>query len=100
MLVAALAPLVAVPLGVITFYLRTLHENQVTRYAELVRRFEQVERQLADLTRAVAAFPTDFTTKDEWLREVMYLRGRLERLADGPRRTNAPAPSPPERSPS
>lgn len=78
--VAALAPLAAVPLGVITFYLRGLFENQWNRHVELVRRFELLERQTTELARSVAAFPKDFTTKEEWLREGMFLRGRMERL--------------------
>ncbi len=82
MIVAALAPLVAVPLGVITFYLRSLYENQMNRHAELVRRFELVERISSDLTKTVSSFALDYTTKEEWLRECMYARGRIERLAE------------------
>ncbi len=82
MLIAALAPLVAVPLGVITFYLRSLYENQMNRHAELVRRFERVERMSGDLVKTVSSFALDYTTKEEWLRECMYARGRIERLAE------------------
>jgi len=82
MLIAALAPLVAVPLGVITFYLRSLYENQMNRHAELVRRFELIERLCSDLARTVSSFAVDYTTKEEWLRECMYARGRIERFAE------------------
>ena len=82
MLIAALAPLVAVPLGVITFYLRSLYENQMNRHAELVRRFERVERMSGDLVKTVSSFAIDYTTKEEWLRECMYARGRIERLGE------------------
>ncbi len=82
MVIAALAPLVAVPLGVITFYLRSLYENQMNRHAELVRRFELVERMTTELARTVSGFALDYTTKEEWLRECMYARGRIERLAE------------------
>jgi hypothetical protein len=82
MLTAALAPLVAVPLGVITFYLRSLYENQVNRHTELVRRFELVERAAGDLAKTVSSFALDYTTKEEWLRECMYARGRIERLTE------------------
>ena len=81
-LIAVLAPLVGVPLGIITFYLRWLHENQLTRHAELVRRFELIERMGSELARTVAGFALDYTTKEEWLRECMYARGRIERLAE------------------
>jgi hypothetical protein len=82
MLIAALAPLVAVPLGVITFYLRSLYENQMNRYAELIRRFELVERMNGELAKTVSGFARDYTTKEEWLRECMYARGRIERLTE------------------
>jgi|CXWL01.1.fsa_nt_gi hypothetical protein len=82
LIIAALAPLVAVPLGVITFYLRSLYENQMNRHAELVRRFELVERMSGDLAKTVSSFALDYTTKEEWLRECMYARGRIERLAE------------------
>lgn len=80
--VAVLAPLVAVPLAAITFYLRSLREYQVIRHAELVRRFELMESVTSDLRKCVAAFERDYTTKEEWLRECMYARGRVERIAD------------------
>jgi len=80
--VAALASLVGVPLGVITFYLRSIHETQTHRHAELVRRFERIERLSGDLAKTVAGFALDFTTKEEWLRECMYTRARIERLAE------------------
>ena len=77
-----LAPLAAVPLAAITFYLRSLREYQVTRHAELVRRFELVESITSDLRKCVAGFERDYTTKEEWLRECMYARGRVERIAE------------------
>jgi len=80
--VAVLAPLVAVPLAAITFYLRSLREYQVIRHAELVRRFELVESVTSDLRKSMAACERDYTTKEEWLRECMYARGRVERIAD------------------
>jgi hypothetical protein len=87
--VAVLAPLVAVPLAAITFYLRSLREYQVIRHAELVRRFELVESVASDLRKSVAAFERDYTTKEEWLRECMYARGRVERIADAVARLEA-----------
>jgi hypothetical protein len=80
--IASLAALVGAPLGVITFYLRWQHESQSSRHAELVRRFEQVERLGMELSRTVSGFALDYTTKEEWLRECMYARGRIERLAE------------------
>ena len=54
-LLAVLTPLVAVPLTVITFYLRSLREHQVTWHSELVRRFETVE---ASVTTTRIGIPT------------------------------------------
>jgi hypothetical protein len=82
LVLAVLAPLVGVPLGVITFYLRSLYEHQMNRHAELVRRFELVERRTGELSRNVSGFALEFTTKEEWLRECMYTRGRIERLVE------------------
>lgn len=93
MLIAVVAPLVGVPLGVITFYLRWLHETQQSRHAELVRRFEVIERMGSELARTVASFSLDYTTKEEWLRECMYARGRIERLAEQIARGFAQSPS-------
>lgn len=81
-LIAVLAPLVGVPLGVITFYLRSLHETLANRHAELVRRFELLERLTDELRQTVSHFALDYATKEEWLRECMYARGRIERLAE------------------
>lgn len=82
LVLAVLAPLVGVPLGVITFYLRSLYDYQMNRHAELVRRFELVERRTGELSRTVSGFALEYTTKEEWLRECMYTRGRIERLVE------------------
>ena len=82
LVIAALAPLVAIPLGVITFYLRSLHEVQGNLQAELVRRFEGLERRVSDLARDVSEFARDYTPREEWLRECMHTRGRVERLTE------------------
>ncbi len=92
---AALAPLVAVPLAAITFYLRSLREHQVVRHAELVRRFELLESVTSSIRTSVAAFERDYTTKEEWLRECMFARGRAERLAETVARLQARLEAPP-----
>lgn len=82
-LLTILTPLVAVPLTVITFYLRSLREHQLSRYAELARRIEQVEGGRADMQGQIKNFERDYATKEEWLRECMHARSRLDQLADG-----------------
>lgn len=78
---AVVTPLVAIPLTVITFYLRSLREHQITWHAELVRRFEAIERSTAQLRETVVQFERDYTTKEEWLRECMLARQTLENLS-------------------
>ena len=81
-LLTILTPLVAVPLTVITFYLRSLREHQVSWHAELVRRVESVEASALDLHKALTEFERDYTTKEEWLRECMLARRTLEQLSE------------------
>lgn len=81
-LLTILTPLVAVPLTVITFYLRSLREHQVSWHADLIRRVESIEMSMAELRRALADFERDYTTKEEWLRESTIARGTLERLKE------------------
>ncbi|MCH7873348.1 MAG: hypothetical protein IID33_16755 [Planctomycetes bacterium] len=77
-----LTPLVAVPLTVITFYLRSLREHQLSWHADLIRRVESIEMSMAELRRALADFERDYATKEEWLRECTIARGTLERLKE------------------
>ena len=100
-LLPILTPLVAVPLTVITFYLRSLREHQVAWHAELVRRVESIEAALADLRKTVTDFERDYTRKEEWVREYMLARRTLERLRETTVRLDAAlqarARIPPER---
>jgi|GEM_PF-2313747 len=78
---AVVTPLVAIPLTVITFYLRSLREHQLSWQVELVRRFEAIEASTAKLRETVVHFERDYTTKEEWLRECMLARQTLEHLS-------------------
>jgi hypothetical protein len=81
-LLTIIVPLVAVPLTVITFYLRSSREHQVSRHADLLRRADSLEAAVADLRRALNDFERDYTTKEEWLRECMLARRTLEQLTE------------------
>lgn len=81
-LLAVLTPLVAVPLTIITFYLRSLREHQVTWHAELVRRIDAVEASLGEVRKTLSEFERDYTTKEEWLRECMATRQTLQQLTE------------------
>lgn len=80
-LLTVLTPLVAVPLTIITFYLRSLREHQISWHGDFVRRISSVEASITDLRRAMADFERDFTTKEEWLRECMLARRSIEELS-------------------
>ncbi|MCH7671345.1 MAG: hypothetical protein IIB72_04185 [Proteobacteria bacterium] len=81
-LLAVITPLVAVPLTVITFYLRSLREHQLTWHAELVRRIEACESFGDDLRKGLAGLELDYATKEEWLRECMHTRRIVEQLTE------------------
>jgi len=86
---AVLTPLVAVPLTVITFYLRSLQMMQLTWRTDFVRRIDGVENAVADVRRIMAEFERDYATKEEWLRECMHARGRIEQLTQSVARMEA-----------
>ncbi len=81
-LVSILSPLVAVPLTMITFYLRSMHEHQSTWHTAMSHRVERIETSIAELRRAFSDFERDYTTKEEWLREYMQARRTLEQLSE------------------
>jgi hypothetical protein len=80
-LLAVLTPLVAVPLTLITFYLRSLRDHQVTGHAQLERRVETLDLAAAELRRALAELDRNYAGKEEWLRESLHARREIERLA-------------------
>ena len=77
---AVVTSLVAVPLTVLTFYLRSIREHQLTWQGELVRRCDGVESLAKNLRQAFVEFERDCVKKEEWLRESMDARRRLENL--------------------
>lgn len=81
-LVAVVAPLVGVPLTMITLYLRGIHDQQATKHVETTRRIERVEQSVNRVSDTVSEFERDYTTKEEWLRESMHARQQLERLLE------------------
>ena len=49
---------------------------------ELARRIQTMEGSIHELVRSTADFEREYTTKEEWVRESMYARQRLERLTE------------------
>jgi hypothetical protein len=88
-LVGVLAPLVAVPLSAITFYLRALKEHDDSRSREMAGRLAALEQQGRGLARLIEDVERDYTTKEEWLRESMLARQQLERLMEAVARLQA-----------
>lgn len=82
LLVGVLSPLVGVPLAVITLYLRAIREHQTHAAREIGQRIQAVESGLRDLLRSTTEFEREYTTKEEWVRESMFTRQRLDRLAE------------------
>ncbi len=80
-LLTVLTPLVAVPLTLVTFYLRSLREHQVTWHAQLERRVDAMDAFLAELRKGLAGLERDYTTKEEWLRECLHTGRVLEQLS-------------------
>src|SRR6185503_1294977 len=81
-IVGVLSPLVGVPLGVITLYLKAIRDHQTTAMAELTHRIEAMETSMRDLLRRSADFEREYATKEEWVRESMLARQQLERLTE------------------
>ena len=77
-----LTPLIIVPLGVITFYLRGLREQQRASQADLSRRIERLDEAQRMMAGQLIEFEREFTVKEDWLRESMLARRNLERLTE------------------
>jgi len=82
LLVGVLAPLVGVPLMMITLYLRAIRDHQASTMSELTRRIDTMEGSMRDLLRSTVDFEREYTTKEEWVRESMLARQRLEKLTE------------------
>jgi len=80
-MVTILTSVVAVPLTVLTFYLRSMREHQMTRHADLAGEVESVRAATVELRKTLADIERDYTTKEEWLRECMDARRALGQLS-------------------
>lgn len=81
-LVAVLSPLVGAPLMMITFYLRAMRDHQNHTLSELAGRMGKLEQSLREMVHATGQFEREYTTKEEWVRESMLTRQRLESLTE------------------
>jgi hypothetical protein len=79
---AVVVPLVSVPLTVLTFHLRSLRESQDARIAEIRERLQANEQRLADCRSGLCDVQRNYVTKEDWLRELLAARRRLEDLTE------------------
>ena len=74
--------IVAIPLTMITFYLRSLRDQNQSWQREIDRRMGEVESVVSQLRNEFADWERDYTTKEEWLRECMYARRMIQQLLE------------------
>jgi|GEM_PF-727690 len=81
-MVGVLSSLLGAPLAAITMYLRTIRDQQSSTMLELANRIERIETSIRDLLQSTSEFEREYATKEEWVRESMLARQRLERLTE------------------
>ncbi len=81
-LLVVVAPLVGVPLTVITFYLRALREYQAGKLTELDQRVDRLDTLADALNRRINEVERDYTTKEDWIRESMWARSERQWLSE------------------
>jgi len=77
-LLTILAPVIVIPMAVLTFYLRSMRDIHTLHYDSCMRRMESLEASVVELRHQVVVWQRDFTCKEEWLRECMHARKRIE----------------------
>lgn len=80
--VPILAPLIAVPLTMIVFYLRTIREHQLTRERDFQRRLDGLERHAFRVQARFQDIERSYALKEEWVRESIRMRNQIERLLE------------------
>lgn len=90
-MVGVFSPLVGVPLTMVVLFLRGIRETQLAALNEIGRRIDRMEARLEELARFVSDVEREYTTKEEWLRESMLARQRLDRLGEAMARAEAEA---------
>ncbi len=88
-LLVVLGTVAAIPVGVMTFYLRSIREQQLSNHADVHRRVDHLESGLRSVGRRAGEHERDFVTKEDWLRESMLARHGIERLTEAFARLDA-----------
>ena len=61
---------------------RAIRDHQTSTKAEITQRIETMEAAIRDLLKSTAEFEREYTTKEEWVRESIFARQRLEKLTE------------------
>lgn len=75
---SVVTPVAAALMSVIVFYLRSMREHQLQQHAEALRRVDLLEQEVRRLARTTREIERTYATKEEWLRESMSARRRVE----------------------
>lgn len=75
-----ITPLIAIHMGVMTFYIRSLRDQHQSSFDDVTRRLENVAKNVERLSRRIADHERHFTAKEDWLRESMLARQNIEKL--------------------
>lgn len=82
-MVALVTSVVGLPLGVLVFFIRHTRRTEAECLTQAHRRLDQVESGLRRLWEEVANVRRDGATKEEWVRESMWIRNRMESMNQG-----------------
>lgn len=79
-IVALVTSIVGLPLGVLVFFIRYTRRGEAECLTQAHRRLDQVESGLRRLWEETANVRRDGVTKEEWVRESMWTRNRMESM--------------------
>lgn len=79
-MVALVTSVVGLPLGVLLFFIRYTRRSEAECLTQAHRRLDQVESGLRRLWEEAANVRRDGVTKEEWVRESMWIRNRTDAM--------------------
>jgi len=82
LVVGVLSPLLGVPMAMIALYLRAIRDHQTSGIGEIKHRIQIMDAAIHELLKSTADFEHQYTTKEEWVRESMFARQRMDRLTE------------------
>lgn len=79
-LIAVVTSVVGLPLSVLVYFIRHTRRQESQSVAQAHRRLDQYESAVRRLWETVADIRRDGVTKEEWVRESMWFRARLDEM--------------------